>query len=365
MALALTSEHTQLAEAVRAWAQRHSPAEVVRAAAGDPDGGTARYRETLRPGLAEQGLLGLHVPEADDGQGFGLAELTVAIEELGLALVPGGFVPTVLASAALVAAGVTGQLVSRLATGEANGAVALSARLRAAGHQGHDLIVTGSADAVPGAPGAELIILPVQLDSGITWIAADAAGLTITPAEGLDLTRQLGRVEARDLLVPPDRQLTGLAAEQLASLAAVLLGAEAAGLANWAVQTAAGYARMRHQFGRPIGQFQAVKHRCARMLVAAEQAAAAVWDAARALDAEGPGADYAVAAAAVLAADAAVSCAHECIQVLGGIGYTWEHEAHLYFKRARATATLLGSPAWQRERLVRLIASGAAASPAF
>ena len=135
--------------------------------------------------------------------------------------------------------------------------------------------------------------------------------------------------------MPHDRQLSWTCdSESVANIAAVILGAEALGIADWAVHTAAEYAKIRHQFGRPIGQFQAVKHRCARMLVAAEQATAAVWDAARALAGGEPGSEFAAAAAAVLAADAAVSCAHECIQVLGGIGYTWEHDAHLYYRRA-------------------------------
>ena len=129
MALGLTEEHLQLAETVRGWAQRHCPPETVRAAADGPDSGSALYLESLAPGLAEQGLLGLHVPEEDGGQGFGLPELTVALEELGRALVPGAFLPTVFASAVLVAAGVTGKLVTGLADGSKAGAVGLAAGL--------------------------------------------------------------------------------------------------------------------------------------------------------------------------------------------------------------------------------------------
>src|SRR5258708_13932252 len=117
MALGLTEEHLQLAETVRGWAQRNCPPEAVRAAAGGPDSGSARYLESLAPGLAEQGVLGLHVPEEDGGQGYGLPELAVALEELGRALVPGAFLPTVLASAALVAARVTGNRPTALPDG--------------------------------------------------------------------------------------------------------------------------------------------------------------------------------------------------------------------------------------------------------
>ena len=374
MALALTEEHAQLADSARAWAQRHSPPAVVRAAADGTDGGTAHYRQVLRPSLADQGLLGLHVPEGDGGQGFGLTELSVAVEELGRAQVPGSFVPTALASAILVSAGLTGKLLEVLVHGTGNGAVALSADITAAAGPDGDLIITGSADCVLGAPGADVVILPAKAANSTFWVAVDAARLDITPLESLDLTRQLGRVQADNVVVPPDRQLTGLEPASVARLAAVILGAEAAGIAGWAVHTAADYAKIRHQFGRPIGQFQAVKHRCARMLVTAEQAAALVWDAARALDddtadtgsentgRENTGREFAAAAAAAQATDAAVSCVHECIQVLGGIGYTWEHEAHLYYRRAMTLRALLGAALppgqdWQ-SRLARLALDG-------
>jgi alkylation response protein AidB-like acyl-CoA dehydrogenase len=392
MALALTEEHAQLAEAVRSWAARTCPPSAVRAAADGDDSGAAFYRDTIRPGLAELGVLGLHLPEADEGQGAGLTELAIAAEELGHALVPGDFVPTALAAAVLISAGLPGKVVAALAQGTGNGAVALTADIRATANRGGDLVITGSADCVLGAPGADLVILPVRLEAGpieagpihagtdrgaTVWVAVDAGSLDIAAVAGLDLTRRLGRVTATDVTVPADRQLT-LAPEAVAHLAAVIFCAEAIGIAGWAVSTAAEYAKLRHQFGRPIGQFQAVKHRCARMLVAAEQATAVVWDAARAMDdaagtggengghesagQENTGHDFAVAAAASLAADAAVSCAHECIQVLGGIGYTWEHDAHLYYRRAMSLRALLGAacPAGQgwRQRAATLALDG-------
>src|SRR5215831_20750687 len=153
MALGLTEEHLQLAETVRGWAQRHCPPETVRAAADGPDSGSARYLETLAPGLAEQGLLGLHVPDEDGGQGYGLPELVVALEELGRALVPGAFLPTVFASAALVAAGVTGKLVTALADGSKAGAVGLAAGLTATGTSDASdggLVVEGESGPVLG-----------------------------------------------------------------------------------------------------------------------------------------------------------------------------------------------------------------------
>ncbi len=372
MTLGLTEEHLQLAETVSAWAQRHCPAEVVRAAADGPDSGSAHYLESLAPGLAEQGLFGLHVPDEDGGQGYGLPELAVALEELGRALLPGAFLPTVFASAALVAAGATGKLVTGLADGSKTGAVGLAAGLtgtREAGTgtgtgtegPGADggLVVEGESSPVLGAGLADLVILPVQTDTGEVWAAIDAASLDITAVESLDLTRPVARVRAGRAVVPADRLLTGLDRRAVTSLAAILFGAEASGIADWATRAASEYAKIRHQFGRPIGQFQAVKHRCARMLTEAEQAAATVWDAARTEpDTTGRQREFAAGTAAVVALDAAVWCAHQCIQVLGGIGYTWEHEAHLYYRRAMSLRALLGSSREWAEHVADLALAG-------
>jgi 3-oxochol-4-en-24-oyl-CoA dehydrogenase len=365
MALGLTEEHLELADAIRGWAQRYSPPELVRAAADGPDGGSARYLESLVPSLAEQGVLSLHLPDEDGGQGYGLPELAVALEELGRALVPGGFLPTVLASAALVSAGVTGKLVVSLADGSRAGAVSLAAGLTGTPAADGALIVSGESGPVLGGSIADLIIAPVQTPDGEAWAAVDAASLQITALDSFDLTRPVAQVRAENVAVPADRLLTGLSREAVTSLAAILFGAEACGIADWAVHTASEYAKIRHQFGRPIGQFQAVKHRCARMLTAAEQAAAAVWDAARS-DPAVPGSDegshrereFAASVAAVVALDAAVSCVHECIQVLGGIGYTWEHEAHLYYRRAMSLRSLLGSAGAWREHVAGLALAG-------
>ena len=393
MALGLTEEHLRLAETVRGWAQRHCPPEVIRAAADGPDSGSAHYLESLAPGLAEQGLLGLHLPDEDGGQGFGLPELAVALEELGRALVPGAFLPTVFASAALVAAGVTGKLITGLADGSKAGAVGLATGLTGAteetgtaeaagarpGTADGGLVIEGESGPLLGASLADLIIVPVQTEDGEVWAAIDASSFEITALDSLDLTRPVARVRADRVTVPADRVLTGLDRRSVTSLAAILFGAEASGIADWATRAAADYAKIRHQFGRPIGQFQAVKHRCAWMLTSAEQAAAAVWDAARTdldttgpdttgPDTTGPGAtgaggpgrqrEFAAGAAAVVALDAAVGCVHQYIQVLGGIGYTWEHEAHLYYRRAMSLRALLGPSHEWAEQVARLALSG-------
>jgi 3-oxochol-4-en-24-oyl-CoA dehydrogenase len=368
MALGLNREHLDLAEAVRGWANRHCPAELTRAASDGPDSGSARYADTLRPRLAEQGLLGLHVPEEHGGQGYGITEAAVALEELGRALVPGGFLPTVLASAALLAGSGPPKLIAGLADGSVAGAVSLAPGVegRAGPHDG--LILDGTSSPVLGASLADIVVLPAQTDQGDVWVAVDAADLEITVLDSLDLTRPSARVQADHVSVPADRILAGLATVTATALAATLFGAEACGIADWAVQTAAEYAKLRHQFGRPIGQFQAVKHRCAWMLTAAEQAAAAVWDAARAqqggIDGDaGREAEFAAAVAAAVAVDAAVSCANECIQVLGGIGYTWEHDAHLYYRRALSLRALLGPSGDWAQRVAALARDGVSRPP--
>ena len=372
MAIGLTEEHEALAGAVRGWAERYVTADVVRSAL-DAAAHGRRDGQRLHSALAEQGLLGLHVPDDLGGQGAGLLELAVAVEELGRCAAPGSYLPTVLASAVLLAGDPDGagkarkELLPGLADGTLTGAVfAAGAAAGLTGRRGDaGLVVSGTADPVLGGAAADVIILPVATDSGEEWVAVDAAELTVTEVPSMDPARPVARVEAGDVTVPDGRVLTGLDGGDVLDIAAVLFGAEAAGLAAWCVDAAAGYAKTREQFGRPIGQFQAIKHKCAGMLIALEQARAVVWDAARALD-EVRGQDEARLASAVtgmLAPDAAVRCAEDCIQVHGGIGYTWEHDAHIYYRRALTLRALAGSPARWAERVAALALGGARREP--
>ncbi len=353
MALGLHEEHLELAASVRGWAARHASPATARSAAEAGDAGAGHYRAELATALAEQGLLGLHLPETEGGQGFGLPELAIATSELGSALLPGAFLPTVLASAVLSAAGgPPANLVAKLADGSLIGAVSLAGGLTGRAGTGGDLVVSGKSGPILAAGMADLVIAAVDLTGGEAWVVLDAADLEVTTMTGVDLTRPLAQVSATEVSVPADRVLTNLDRDAITSLAAILFGAEACGIANWAVRTAAEYAKIRHQFGRPIGQFQAVKHRCARMLTAAEQAEATVWDAAR--TAPGYEREFAAAVAAVVALDAAVDAANDCIQTLGGIGYTWEHDVHLYYRRAMSLRALLGPTANWRERVATM-----------
>ncbi|GII01007.1 acyl-CoA dehydrogenase [Planobispora takensis] len=361
MAIGLSEEHEALRESVSGWAERNIPSEVVRAAVA-ADG---EQRPGFWSGLADQGLLGLHIPEEHGGSGYGLLETAVAVEALGERVAPGPYVPTVLASAAILASDgkAHAELLPGLADGTLTGAVALSGSI--SGTRGEDgtLTVGGSAETVLGGAVADVLVLPVSTDRGEEWVAVDASAATVTPIKSLDVTRGVAKVELDGVTVPAGRVLDGLEGSAVLNLAAILLGAEAAGVASWCVTAAAEYAKVRVQFGRPIGQFQGVKHKAARMLVALEQARATVWDAARAAGQAGEGVSedelaYAVSIAGVVAPDAAVQCAKDAVQIFGGIGYTYEHDAHLYYRRALTLRALLGPGAEWAESVASLALRG-------
>ena len=217
-------------------------------------------------------------------------------------------------------------------------------------------VVLDPAHPVDGGGSAEWYLFPDRHAAPDGWllVGRDVAG--VHPLPGADPTRRPARV-----LVDPDRVPEGCRlrapADEVARIMALVRAAEAVGVASWCVHTAAAYAVDREQFGRPIGQFQAVKHRCADSLCRLEAARSAVWDAAH-IDPDDPQFELAVAAAAALAPEAAFECAKDCIQVLGGIGYTWEHDAHLYLRRATSLHVFNGSPSAWRDRVVALAAAG-------
>ncbi|MFD4261908.1 acyl-CoA dehydrogenase [Streptomyces sp. NPDC058534] len=356
MTIGLTQEHRDLRDAVRAFANRHITEETLRAAA-DAD------KEILPEhfnGLAEQGLLGLHLPEDAGGAGYGLVELAVVTEELGRAMAPGPFLPTTLASAVLHAAGHRTRLAA-LASGTSVGAVALGpgtlALTRAADGTA---TLTGTSELVVGGHLADVFVLPAADGGRTTWLVLPRAAVDTTDVRSHDLTRRSSRVTARSVPVPA-ADLLDLDPGRPRDLAATLFAAEASGIADRCVTTAAGYARVREQFGRPVGQFQGVKHRCARMLAQAEQARACAWDAARAGDPGGasPGeAALAAALAGAVAVEAAFVTAKDCVQVLGGIGFTWEHDAHLALRRAQTLRVTLGPTSAWRRRVARIALDG-------
>ncbi|MEV0335682.1 acyl-CoA dehydrogenase [Nocardia sp. NPDC050717] len=339
LGVGVREDHAALADAVRGFVERTITGETVRAAVESGDAGKLPHWDAL----VAQELLSLHVAEDLGGQGAGLLTLAVALEPLGRGLHTGPFVPTALASAVLAQAGgawARTQLPG-LTDGSRTGAVALSSGLTGVRRDGA-LIVDGPADGVIGALGADIVIAPVEIDGDRRWVAFEHADLTVTAQDNVDVLRGTARLQADSVSVPEDRVLDVTPA-RVRSLAAVIFGAEAVGVMSWCVSTAAEYAKTRVQFGRPIGQFQGVKHKCAHMGIALEKARAVLWDAAYALDRDDDTADYAAAIAALIIPDAAVEVAQDCIQVHGGIGFTWEHDAHLYYRRALALRGQLGA----------------------
>ncbi|MET0459120.1 MAG: acyl-CoA dehydrogenase [Ilumatobacteraceae bacterium] len=329
MSIAITDDHLALAGTVSDFLVKHQARAAARAlleATEEPN--AAFYADA-----ADLGWLGLHVPEALGGSGFGLEEVVVVVEELGRALAPGAFVPTLLASAVLVAAGtdeVRARLLPGLADGSTLGAVALGGDV-----ERRDGTLHGSAGSVLGAGLADVILVPVGDDVAV--IDASADGVTIETPANLDPTRRAGRVT----LAGATADILPGARQALIDLSRTILAAEAVGIARESTDLAAAYAKQRLQFGRPIAMFQAVKHHCANMAVATELATAAVWDAARAAAGGGEQFSYAAATAAALAVPAADQCANLGMQVHGGIGFTWEHDCHLYLRRATAIGAVL------------------------
>jgi alkylation response protein AidB-like acyl-CoA dehydrogenase len=345
LGLGIIEEHIDLATAVADLAESIFTADAIRAIV------EAKKPEKFPPfwkSLVDYELLGLHISEDLGGSGGGLTTLAVALESLGRHALPGAFTPTVLASALLQAAsGDANALIPALIDGTTLAAVAPEvAALPVADSQGAEaggLKVSGTWDGVAAGDVADLVLLPVSVDGAVRWIAVETDDATITPQDGVDVLRSAARVTVTDLVVPSSHVLSGLTAERARSIAAVVLGAEATGVISWSVAAAAEYAKIRVQFGRPIGQFQGIKHKCAWMGIALEQARAAVWDAAAAIDKGDDTADFAGSVAAVVVPDLAVRVTQDCIQAHGGIGFTWEHDAHLYYRRALALRGLLGT----------------------
>src|SRR5579859_6376546 len=413
-----------MADAIGEWAKRAETIAAVRElepGGGRTGGGNAAARWSA---LAALGTFSIGVPEALGGAGGTAADVAVVAEQLAVVLAPGPVMPTLLASLALarsVSAGgdasAVRSLLAQIAAGTATVGAALTAPglpAQGAATGGHDssgeaaggglalegltatvtadgglrvsgttCLVLGAADAshlllaaaaspAGRSPGAPRGPASAELDAGRgeradhspVWfvVSAGQPGIRLTARTPVDFSRSLADVRLDDVRVEPGLMLrTG--PRLVTDLAAVLAAAEAAGVAAWCCQTAAGYARTRHQFGRPIGSFQAVKHLCAQMLCRAELAAAAASDAARAADQAPDQLALAAAAAAGLAFDAAVDNAKDCIQVLGGIGFTWEHDAHLYLRRAAALRSLLGGAAHWRARTAALALGGARRQP--
>jgi alkylation response protein AidB-like acyl-CoA dehydrogenase len=331
MALALSDAHRALAEVARSFLQGEKATQAARDLLDATD-------EALPPfwsSLADLGWLGLHLPEQYGGSGYGISELAVVLEELGRVVAPGPFLPTVIASA-VIADQADPATRERLLPSLGDGSAV--AGLGVGGTVGLDSgIVSGDAGVVLGANGADLFVLAVGPD--VVLLPRTRAGVVVTAAPNLDPTRRCGRVQL-DGVVLEDGELLEGARGRAADFARTLAAAEASGGAHQCVEMAAEYAKVRKQFGRVIGTFGAVKQHCANMLVAAELATAAVWDAARAASGDARQFSLASAIAAAQAVPAYYRNAQLNIQVHGGIGYTWEHDGHMFLRRSAALSGL-------------------------
>ncbi len=380
MPIPLTDEHEEL---------RRSAARFV-AAHGGPAAARALLDaevEELQPvwaDMAGESWLGIHLPEAHGGQGFGLLELAVILEETGWAVTPGPLLPTVVVSALCsryLPSEEADRVLPGLVDGSAPGAVHLGADVLEVVGRGADgsLVVSGTLRPVLGAGTASVALVPAADAAGeVSWCLIDLGGdgpARVTALPSVDATRRVGQLDVERLEVRTDRVLAGLPSRRVVDVAVALMAAEHAGGARWCLETATEYAKVRVQFGRPIGQFQAVKHRAADMAVLVDQVASVAWDAVLAVDAAlaadgdvgaaggddgvDDGVELAVSAAAVLSLDGYVSCAEGCLQLLGGIGFTWEHDLHLHLKRALADRQLAGGSDPQRLRLAAAAGRGA------
>ncbi|XVQ08595.1 acyl-CoA dehydrogenase family protein [Spirillospora sp. CA-255316] len=366
MELQVTPEQEELRAALRRFFAERSPSAEVRRLMETPEG----YDPDVWERMAGQlGLQSLAIPEEYGGAGFGIREIAVVMEEMGRALVCAPYLSSaVLAAATLlacddedakrellpgIAAGSTLATLAWMEDGDWDpAAVTMEARRDPRGW-----VLDGAKSYVLDGHAAGLVLVAARAGDALALFAVDgsAPGLTRTPLTTLDQTRRLARLA---FTTTPARLLTpdaGPALSRALDITAVALAAEQLGGAERTLEMTVEYAKVRHQFGRPIGGFQAVKHRCADMFVQVESARSAVLNAAETADERPSELPAAAALAKAYCSDAYFHVAAETIQLHGGIGFTWEHDAHLYFKRAKASQELLGPPALHRRRLADLV----------
>lgn len=349
MVATVTDEQFAARALVRDWARNATSGPGGTAAIREVEQGKPDAWRPVFSRLAELGIFGVAIPEESGGAGGSIEDLCAMVEEAAKALVPGPVATTALATLVVT----DPELLEALAAGERFAGLALEGDVRLDG------ATSTASGALPFALGASNTVRDGVLlaPAGGKWLLIDAAGegVRVEPLQATDFSRPLARV----VLSSAPATVLSETGTRVEELAATVLAAEAAGITRWALETAVDYAKVREQFGKPIGSFQAIKHLCAEMLCRAEQAEVAASDAARAA-ADGDASQFSIAAA--LAASTCITTVKanvkDCIQVLGGIGCTWEHDAHLYLRRAHAIGRFLGGPErWQR-RITALTQDG-------
>ena len=365
MKFAFDEDQEELRGTVRRFLEQHASEPDLRRLMATDDGDDPKMWDLM---CTQLGLPAIAIPEEYGGAGFTFIELGLVLEELGRALACSPFFSTtVLAGRLLLNLGgeLTGGYLADIATGAIRATVALAEEngswspgqitMRADGTAG-DYRLTGVKAYVPDGATADLILVVARADDGLGVFAVNAAepGLTRTPVPALDLTRKRARLSFDAV---PGRRLGGDATAAVATMlqqAAVALAAEQAGGAQRVLEMAVGYAKVREQFGRPIGSFQAIKHKCALMLTEVESMKSAAYYGLWCVSSGSPELPAVASAAKVFCSEAYVHLTGENIQIHGGIGFTWEHPAHLYFKRAQSSRVFLGSPDYHRQALAGL-----------
>ncbi|MBI4638550.1 MAG: acyl-CoA/acyl-ACP dehydrogenase [Candidatus Rokubacteria bacterium] len=371
MDFSFSPDQQLLRNSARAFLDEHCPPALVRSLIDDPRGES----DGLWKEMAQLGWLGLSLPEEAGGSALGMVETAILLEELGRAACPGPYFPTVLAATAIAEVGSAAQRTAWLpaiAAGSARATVAfLDAELdwdpgetttreerRAGG-----FTLTGVKHFVPWAHVADVLLVPARAREGLALflLTPSAPGLKLSPVEGIDPGARWSTLRLDGASLPAGALLgePGEAGPVLAALlrrAAVGAAAEMLGAARRCLDMSVAYAKVREQFGQPIGSFQAIRHKCAEMLLEVENSHAATYYAAWALDAGAEDADLAPSVAKAYVSEAARKVCGEAIQVHGGIGFTWEYDLHLYFKRAKALEPMFGDADYHRELITRRVA---------
>ena len=361
----------------RAFLAEHSGSEQVRAAMTTERGFDEGVWKQIG---AELGMTAVLVPEAYGGLGLGFVELVALMETMGEALLCAPFLSSVcLGGSAILACAneaqkqawlpglADGTLRATLAVAETSGrwdAAGIETRYR---EEGSGFVLSGVKRYVVDGHSADLVIVAARREGsegesgiGLFAVPGEAAGLVRKRLSSMDQTRRLAELALDDVQVGSDACLgeAGNAwptLERALQQSAVALAAEQLGGAQRCLEMAVAYAKERVQFGRPIGSFQAIKHKCADMMVRAEAARSAVYYAGCVADEDAARLPEAACTAKAVASDAYFRNAGEALQIFGGVGFTWEYDVHLYLKRARSSASLLGDAAWHREQLARRI----------